>query len=133
MFRGCTAGLTGSRHFEGKHVSNLMPHLQAMLDTPSSTLALISIMCGAAMYFIRAHLVVPALVFVLGPVVVVLSVVANYILVSLEYFPLNKADQWLICTIFSATVGIIAGLGIAALLSRMMDKSEAKQSRFHRA
>ena len=113
--------------------SYLLAHLQSMLEIPMSTLVLISIMCSAAMYFIREHLVIPAMVFVLGPINIVLAAIANYCLTKMEYFPLTKTDQWLICTIFSATIGIILGLGVAALLSKALDKSQAKQSRFHRA
>ena len=85
------------------------------------------------MYFIREHLVIPALVFVLGPIIIMLSAVVNLGLTKLEYFPLQKYDQWLICTITSATIGIVLGLCFVALMARYMDKSEAKSSRFHRA
>ncbi len=114
-------------------MSFFMHHLEAILDIPPSTLTLIVVMCGTAMYFIREALVIPALVIVLGPFVVLLAVLANYGLTLLEYFPLNRYDQWLICTITSATIGIVVGLCIAAMLARVMDKSEAKRSRFHQA
>lgn len=111
----------------------LLPHLQAMFDIPLSTLTLLSIMCSAAMYFIRPHLVVPAMVFVLGPLCLLLSTVAYYGLTLIEYFPLNKADQWLLCTISAATIGIVIGLVIAAAFAQALDKSQSKQTRFHRA
>lgn len=114
-------------------MSYLLPHLQAMFDIPLSTLTLLSIMCSMAMYFIRPHLVVPALVFVLGPISMFLACVAFYGLTLIEYFPLNKTDQWLICTIVSATIGVIISLVCAAALAHAMDRSQAKQSRFHRA
>lgn len=98
-----------------------------------STLLLISVMCSVAMYFIRPHLVIPGMVFVLGPIVMMLSTVANYCLTLLEIFPLNKYDQWLICSILSATIGIVVGLCLAAYLARLFDKADAKSSRFHRA
>jgi hypothetical protein len=114
-------------------VTYLLPHLEALFDIPANTMTVILIMCSAAMYFIRPHLVIPGMVFVLGPLVVVLSALANYAVTSLEYFPLNQTDQWLICTMISATIGVIVGLGLAAGLGRMMSSAEAKKSRFHRA
>lgn len=114
-------------------MSYLLPHLQAVFDIPMSALLLICVMCSAAMYFIREHLVIPGLILVLGPICVSLSAVAYYGLTKLEYFPLDKYDQWLICTITSATIGIVAALGIAALLARALDKSQAKKSRVYRA
>ena len=119
--------------FWGMPVSYLLPHLQAMFDIPSSTLTLLIIMCSAAMYYIRPHLMIPAMVFVLGPLTFTLAAVAYYGLTMLEYFPLNKTDQWLICTILSATIGVVIGLCLAAVVSKALDKSNAKQSRFHRA
>lgn len=122
------------RNLQGITVtSDLLRQLHEVLDIPMSTLILISVMCSAAMYFIREHLVIPALVFVLGPIIIMLSAVVNLGLTKLEYFPLQKYDQWLICTITSATIGIVLGLCFVALMARYMDKSEAKSSRFHRA
>ncbi len=114
-------------------MSYLLPHLQAMFDVPMSTLVLLSIICSAAMYFVRPHLVTPALVFIIGPICLVLSTMAYYGLTMIEYFPINKADQWLICTITAATIGNVCALGVTAAVSRAFDRSQAKQTRFHRA
>lgn len=114
-------------------MSYLLPHLQAMFDIPLSTLTLLTVLCSAAMYFIRPHLVMPAMIFILGPVCLLISVAAYYGLTLIEYFPLNKTDQWLICTIASATIGIVIGLICAAAMAHALDRSQAKQTRFHRA
>lgn len=98
-----------------------------------STLLLISVMCSVAMYFIRPHLIMPGMVLVLGPIVMMLSTVANYCLTTLEIFPLNKYDQWLICSILSATIGIVVGLCLAAYVARMIDKADAKSPRLRKA
>ena len=99
-------------------------HLQQASEIDNSTLTLICVMCGVAMYFIRNHLVIPGLIVVLYPLLVTLSVAANYALTRLEMFPLNKYDQWLICTITSASIGTVLGLvissGLATLLEHMV-------------
>jgi uncharacterized membrane protein len=114
-------------------VSYLMPHLQALFDIPASTLTLIAIMCSAAMYFIREHLVVSWMVLVLGPLSFTLSALVNYVLTYFEVFPVAKTEAWLMCTIFSATVGIIGGLLIGVGIGRLIERSQSNPSRFHRA
>ena len=114
-------------------MSYLYAYLQDVLDIPASTATLIGIMCSAAMYFIRQQLAMPAMVFVLGPLTFSLSLMVNYVFAKLELFPLAQADQWLIATIFSATIGVTLGLCLAALLARATDKSQSAQSRFHKA
>ena len=110
----------------------LTKHLQEASEIPASTMTLISMMCGIAMYFIRSHLVIPGMVIVVYPMVLALSVLANYGLVKLEFFALNKYDQWLICTITSATLGVIGGLLVAAVLARVWEHFQTKR-RFQRA
>ena len=95
--------------------------LQDASEIPTSTLSVIAVMCGIAMYFVRTHLVIPGMIVILYPLVVVLSVVANYGFVQLEYFSLNRYDQWMMCTVSSATLGVIGGLVIAASLARVME------------
>ena len=111
----------------------LLKHLQAATDIPMSTLVLISVMISISMYFVRNHLVVPGLVAVLGPFCLVLATGAFYCLTLLEIFPLNKYDQWLICTISASTIGVIMGLGFAALLARGLESMQASKRRFHQA
>ncbi len=111
----------------------LYSYLQDVLDIPASTVTLIGLMCGVAMVIIRNKLAIPAMVFLLGPITFALSILANYVFARLELFALTQADQWLIATIFSATVGVTVGLCIGAVLARATDKSQSAQSRFHKA
>ena len=105
----------------------LLKSLNEAMEIPMSTLVLISVMSSIAMYFVRSHLVIPGLVIFLYPVVVVLSAIANFCLTKLEVFPLNKYDQWLICTISSSTIGIVLTLGLAALLARFSENMQANR------
>ncbi len=114
-------------------MSFLMPHLQALFDIPASTLTLIAIMCSAAMYFVREHLVYSWFVLLLGPFSFALSAFINYGLTYFEVFPIAKTEQWLMCTIFSATVGIIGGLLVAVGIGRLIERSQSNPERFHRA
>ena len=101
--------------------------LQDVSEIPPSILTLIAVVCGIAMYFVRSHLVIPGMIVVLYPLVMALAVTANYCLVQLEYFALNKYDQWMICSIISATLGVVGGLIVAALLSRVLEFFQSKR------
>jgi hypothetical protein len=114
-------------------LSFLMPHLQALFDIPASTLTLIALMCSAAMYFIREHLVVSWLVMILGPLSFTLSAFVNYVITYFEIFPVAKTEDWLMCTIFSATVGIVGGLLIGVGIGRLMERAQSNPARYHRA
>jgi hypothetical protein len=107
----------------------LLQHLQAATEIPMSTLTLIAVMCSIGMYFIRPHLVMPALAVIFYPFFVLFSVAAYGVFVLLEVFPLNKYDQWLICTITSATVGVIVGLGFVIIISKLVDRFQGANKR----
>ncbi len=108
-------------------METLLKHLMAITEVSTGTMTVICAMAGIGMYFIRNHLVMPALIVVLGPIVVGISLVANYALVQLETFDMGRFDQWLIATISSATIGIIFTLILAALLSRLQEHFQANK------
>ena len=114
-------------------MSHLLPHLQAATEINATTLTLILVMCSFAMFVVKNQLVVPSLVVVLYPMIVTLSVLANYALTRLEMFQLSRYDQWLICTISSATIGTVMGLGFGTLLARTLDMIATSRARKRRA
>jgi hypothetical protein len=109
----------------------LLQHIQAATEIPMSTLSLITLMCSISMYFIRPHLVIPALSIIFMPFFVIFSVATYGVFVLLEVFPLNKYDQWLICTITSATVGVVIGLGFIIMISKLVDHFQGGNKRPH--
>ena len=109
-------------------MDTLLKHLTTAMEISTGTWTLICLMAGIGMYFVRNHLVMPALVVVLGPITVAIAVLANYGLSQMETFNLGRFDQWLICTITSSTIGIIATLIIAALLARLQEHIQANKS-----
>jgi hypothetical protein len=111
--------------------SYLLQQINAATEITMGTLTLIALMCSMGMYFIRPHLVIPALSIIFLPFFIVFSVAAYASLTLLEVFPMNKADQWLICTILSATIGTVIGLGFVIAVSKLIDhiQSRATQAR----
>jgi hypothetical protein len=106
--------------------SYLLQQINAVTEITMGTLTLIAFMCSTGMYFIRPHLVIPALSIIFLPFFIVFSVVAYASLTLLEVFPLNKMDQWLICTILSATIGTIVGLIFVIAVSKCIDHIQAR-------
>ena len=111
----------------------LIKHLQAATEIDKSALTLIVVMCGIALYAVRSQLVIQGLMVVLLPLNVTLSAMAMYGMTKLELFPLNKLDQWLICTISSATIGSVVGLGFAVLLAKLLEYITVSRKRVQRA
>jgi hypothetical protein len=106
--------------------SYLLQHINAATEISMSTLTLIAFMCSVGMYFIRPHLVIPALSIIFLPFFIVFSVAAYASLTLLEIFPLNKMDQWLICSILSATIGTVIGLMFVIAVSKIIDHLQAR-------
>ncbi len=105
--------------------SYLLQHLNAATEIPMGTLTLIAVMCSVGMYFIRPHLVIPALAIIFYPFFILFSVASYGFLTLLEVFALNKYDQWLICGITSATIGTIIGLCFIIGISKLVDHFQA--------
>jgi uncharacterized protein YacL len=108
--------------------SYLLQHLNAVTEISMGTLTLMAVMCSIGMYFIRSHLVIPALAVIFYPFFVLFSVAAYGFLTLLEVFPLNKYDQWLICTILSATIGIVIGLLFTIAVSKTIDHVQSRSN-----
>jgi uncharacterized protein YacL len=108
--------------------SYLLQHLNAAIEIPMGTLTLMAFMCAIGMYFIRSHLVIPALAIVFYPFFVLFAVAAYGVLTLLEVFPMSKYDQWLICTILSATIGIVIGLLFTIGVSKTIDHLQSRET-----
>jgi uncharacterized protein YacL len=106
--------------------SYLLQQLNAATDISMGTLTLIAFMCSVGMYFIRPHLVIPALSIIFLPFFIIFSVAAFASLTLLEVFPLNKMDQWLICTILAATIGTVIGLLFVIAVSKVIDYLQSR-------
>jgi hypothetical protein len=109
--------------------SYLLQQINAATEISMGTLTLIAFMCSIGMYFIRPHLVIPALSIIFMPFFILFSVAAYASLTMLEVFPLNKMDQWLICSILSATIGTVIGLLFMICVSKIIDHVQSRDVR----
>jgi hypothetical protein len=107
----------------------VLQQINAATEISMGTLTLIALMCSIGMYFIRPHLVIPALSIIFLPFFILFSVAAYASLTLLEVFPLNKMDQWLICTILSATIGTVIGLLFTISVSKIIDYFQSRDTR----
>jgi hypothetical protein len=109
--------------------STLLQTIQSATEIPMSTLTVIAVMCSIGMYFIRPHLVIPALAVIFYPFFILFAVGAYGFLTLLEVFPLNKYDQWLICSILSATIGTVIGLMFIIAISKAVDHFQSRDGK----
>jgi hypothetical protein len=109
-------------------MSFLVKHFYDILAMDWQTLAVIVVLCGGASYFIKEYLSSPPLVILVFPVLVLFSILAQYLFVQLELFPPKKIDQWLMWTILASIVGTIVGLGLVAGLISLRERMDARRT-----
>ncbi len=98
-------------------------HLFAMVDVGTSTLVLFGLICGTSVWLMRNHLANIMTVILIFPLVFGLSLLVNYVCMSLGLFDPKKMADWMIATISAATLGTMGGLGIMIVTAHMWDRS----------
>jgi hypothetical protein len=97
----------------------LIAHVESIFSLGWPTLAVLSLLCAVASYLMKDYLAHPPLALLVFPVMLLLSMVAQYLFMYAELFSPRSIDQWLMWTIFSSTCGSILGIaavrGLAAL------------------
>lgn len=95
-------------------MSFLVRHFNEILGMDWQTLAVIAVLCAFAAYFIKDYLASPPLVIFIYPLLVLFSVLVQYLFTQVELFPPKKLDQWLMWTIIASICGTIIGTCVVA-------------------
>lgn len=103
----------------------LTQHIQNILAIDGSSLIVMAVLCGAASYVLKEYLTNPIMVIFVFPILLLFSVLAQYLFIYLELYPTKKLDQWLMWTIMSSILGAIAGIGLVAGISVLRDRPRA--------
>jgi hypothetical protein len=106
----------------------ILEHLQKIRDIDNVTFTVLIMIAFIASMSVRKHLVVPGLIVVLMPLMLGVSMLANYILVANEVFIQTKVDQWLLGVVAAGTVGAILSIGLAAVLAKLMDGGKTQHA-----
>jgi hypothetical protein len=106
----------------------LAKHLGEILSTDWQTLAVIAVLCALSGYFLREYLANPPMIVFVYPVLMLFSVIIQYVFVQAELFPPKKLDQWLMWTILAAILGNMIGILVVAGLATLRDRSGARRA-----
>jgi hypothetical protein len=109
-----TSELSQLAEEQASAMSFLARHFNDLLGMDWQTLVVIAVLCGFASYFIKEYLATPPLIIFLYPLLVLFSVLTQYLFTQIELFPPKKLDQWLMWTIMASICGTIIGTCLVA-------------------
>ncbi len=102
-------------------MDEVIKHLSNIYAMDRATLGVICALCAAAAFVIKDYLANPLMAILVFPVLFVCSVLAKYLFLLGEMYPLNKLDQWLMWTVTAAICGNIIGISLVASLGRLRE------------
>ena len=94
----------------------LLRHIENIIATDWPTIAVICVLCALAAYFLKEYLANPPMIVFVYPVLVVLSLLAQYLFTIADLYAPKKLDQWLMWTILATICGTIIGTGLVGAL-----------------
>jgi drug/metabolite transporter (DMT)-like permease len=95
-------------------VTDLLRHAQGLMAMDWPTIIVVCVLCGLASYFLKEYLANPPMIIFVYPVLVGLSLLAQYTFTVAELYVPKKLDQWLMWTILATICGTIAGTALVA-------------------
>jgi hypothetical protein len=118
---------------EDVEMSVLMTHIEGLLAMDWATIAVVCVLCGMASYFLKEYLANPPMIVFVYPVLVALSLLAQYTFTISDLYAPNKLDQWLMWTILATICGTVVGTGLVGALAAFRDSSSPKKAKPRRA
>jgi hypothetical protein len=106
----------GPRAAEDEVMDILLKHLENIVATDWQTIAVICVLCGLAAYFLKEYLANPPMIVFVYPVLVALSLLAQYLFTIADLYVPKKLDQWLMWTILATICGTIVGTCLVGAL-----------------
>ncbi|MEQ1648069.1 MAG: hypothetical protein ABL898_05730 [Hyphomicrobiaceae bacterium] len=95
-------------------------------EIDNTTFTILILIAGIASMAIRNSLAMPGLIVIIMPLMLGLSMVANFAFVSFEFFQQNRIDQWVMGVIAAGTSGAIIGIALAALVGKLFDRKQTQ-------
>lgn len=94
------------------------------MEVGGSTLFLLTLICGAAVWIIRNHVTSVFVLLLVFPTALAASLIAYHACEVLNLFNIKNMGEWLIWTIMAATGGTLATLGLTVMLGSLLDRDE---------
>ncbi len=103
-------------------MSVLIENVSMFYEIDSSTYLMIAFFCGWAGYLVRTRIANAAFLMFLYPLFCIVAFTAYAFAIHMELFSPKRHAEWVMYTIFAASVGAIIGIGLVAILRRFQDK-----------
>jgi uncharacterized membrane protein len=106
----------------------LTKHIESLLSMDLQTLVVLAMLCAMAAYFIKDYLANPTLIIFVYPVLVLCSILVQYLFIRAELYPPKKLDEWLMWTIIASIIGTIVGTSLVAAIAIYRDRPRRRQA-----
>jgi hypothetical protein len=109
-------------------MDEVLKHLCNIYAIDRATLIVICVLCAASAYALKDYMANPVLVIFAYPVLLLMSVLFQYVFILNELYVPRKLDEWLMWTILASICGNLIGIAIVAGLGRLADHANRIQS-----
>ena len=107
-------------------MDEIVKHLNNIYAMDRATLGVICTLCVVACYAIKDYIANPIMVIFIFPVLLLFSVLIQYLFILGEMFSPRKPDQWLMWTVMASICGNIVGIALVASLGRVREAIRPK-------
>jgi hypothetical protein len=104
---------------------NIAKHFMNIFEIAGSTLFILGLISGIAVWKIRDYLANTGLLVLIFPLVLFLSMTVQYVFTVHEFYAPKKMAEWLMWTIGAGTIGTTVGIAIVVMLSRLWERPQA--------
>ncbi len=111
----------------------LLKHVEGVMAMDWSTIIVVCVLCGLAAYFLKEYLASPPMIVFVYPVLVGLSLLAQYVFTISDLYVPKKLDQWLTWTILATISGSAIGTVIVAMLGALRESLGQRKAKARRA
>jgi hypothetical protein len=118
---------------EDAEMDALLRHVEGLMAMDWSTIIVVCVLCGLASYFLKEYLANPPMIVFVYPVLVALSLLAQYLFTISDLYAPKKLDQWLMWTILATICGTVVGTGLVGALAALRDRPGQKKPKPRRA
>lgn len=111
----------------------LLTHVEGLMAMDWSTIIVVCVLCGLASYFLKEYLANPIMIIFVYPILVALSLLAQYMFTTAGLYVPKKLDQWLTWTILATICGSAIGTVIVAMLGVVRESMGQRKAKARRA
>jgi len=114
-------------------MSVLLTHVEGLMAMDWPTIIVVCVLCGLASYFLKEYLANPPMIVFVYPVLVGLSLLAQYLITISDLYSPKKLDQWLTWTILATICGTVVGTSLVGALVVLREGMGQKKAKARRA